>query len=370
MTKDELISKIKEAADAYYSGRELMSDKEYDALIEELRTVDPDNPIIAGLAGDEDEQEANAAGYPKIKHRLTTGTLSKAMTLEVFEKWVKSHKGPYHVSDKMDGAGSELVYENGKLVHLISRGNGYYGYDKLALAKYLPIPTELPGLKDTVSIRGEFELSNAVFKSHNCFKNMKNPRNAGSGLLNKKVDDLTAEEIDAMKELKFFAYDILLEKEFSSKDHKSVIFQLLKGMGFETPVNRVCQTYDEVIQFREERSKIRGTDAEEFATDGIVVFEERLDAKDQLEKIQKKAIAIKYDLMVAEGTILDIEWSMAGAYLTPVAIMTPMELDGTTVQRANLCNLNIISKLGIKIGDKVKVWKRGEIIPQIFAKTD
>ena len=89
-----------------------------------------------------------------------------------------------------------------------------------------------------------------------------------------------------------------------------------------------------------------------------------------MEKIQKKAIAIKYDLMVAEGTILDIEWSMAGAYLTPVAIMTPMELDGTTVQRANLCNLNIISKLGIKIGDKVRVWKRGEIIPQIFAKVD
>lgn len=364
--KEELISQIKKYADAYYGGKEIISDKEYDALIEELRVLDPDNELIAGLAGDEDESEANAAGYKKIKHRLTTGTLSKAMTLDVFEKWVKNHKGPYHCSSKQDGAGAELVYEKGKLKHLISRGNGFEGFDKIALAKYLAIPMELPGFNQTISIRGEFELSQSSFKTHKCFEGMKNARNAGSGLLNKKAEDLTTEEIDAMKGIKFFAYDVLLS--MNKKDHKSSVFTLLKDLGFETPENRVCLSYEEVIAFRDELSSKRGTDSEEFEIDGVVVFEDRLDPEDQLEKVQKKAIAIKFDLMVAEGEILDIEWSLSGSYLTPVAIMTPMQLDGTTVQRANLCNLNNIQKLGIKIGDKVRVAKKGEIIPQVLCK--
>lgn len=361
-TKEELVTEIKRLANAYYNGEELVSDKVYDALIEELRTIDPENELIAGLAGD----EKNSAGYPKMNHALVTGTLTKAMTLEVFEKWVKNHKGPYHCSSKMDGAGFELQYENGKLVHLISRGNGYSGFDKLPLAQYLGIPKTIAE-KATCSIRGEFELSNHGFKTHKCFESMKNPRNAGSGLLNKKASELTAEEIDAMKEIKFFAYDYL-SKEMPAK--KSEVFEKLTGLGFTVPENAKCKTYNEVVAFREKLTETRGTDNEEFAIDGIVVFEDIQDVNDQKEKVQKNAIAIKFDLMVAIGTILDIEWNLNGSYLTPIAIMTPMQLDGTTVQRAKLCNLSIIKKLGIKIGDKVRVAKMGEIIPKVLSKVE
>lgn len=364
---EELVEQIKYYADAYYAGKEEISDKEYDALIEELRVLDPENPLIAGMAGDEDEYVANAAGYKKMNHILTTGTLDKAMELNVFEKWCKTHnKYGYHISSKMDGCSQELVYENGSLIHMISRGDGYTGYDKLSLTKYLKVPANVPA-NFTGSIRGEFELSNKGFKSHKVFEKMKNPRNAGSGLLNKKAEDLKPEEIDAMKEMKFFAYDVKTkDRTFKSKTE---VFEFLSSvLGFDLPVWRTAKTYDEVVKFREELSKDRGTEKEEFAIDGIVVFEDIFDEEDQKEKVQKNAIAVKFDLMVAEGTILDIEWSMAGAYLTPVAIMTPMYLDGTTVQRANLCNLNIIQKLGIKIGDKVRVVKRGEIIPQVLCK--
>ena len=331
--------------------------------------MDPDNELIAGLAGDEDESEANAAGYPKMNHFLTTGTLSKAMTLDVFEKWVKNHKGPYHCSAKMDGAGFELVYEKGKLTHLISRGNGFTGFDKIELAKFLNIPKDLGDGNITISVRGEFELSNQVFKTHKIFADKKNPRNAGSGLLNNKVDELTQEQIQALGEIQFFAYDLLIhDKNLEKKDHKSTVFTFLKDCGFRVPESRVCMNYEDVITFRDELAKDRGTEKEEFAIDGIVVFEERLDSEDQKEKIQKKAIAIKFDLSVAEGTILNIEWSMSGSFLTPVAIMTPMQLDGTTVTRANLCNLSIIKNHGIRIGDKVRVAKMGEIIPKILCK--
>lgn len=359
----DLENRIRELANAYYSGNELVSDEEYDELLEELRVLDPENELIAGLAGD--EKDTNSAGYVKMQHNLTTGTLSKAMTLEVFEKWIKSHKGPYHCSSKMDGAGCELQYENGKLVHLISRGNGYTGFDKIPLVKYLNIPSEL-SKPFTGSIRGEFELSNKGFKSHAIFADKKNPRNAGSGLLNLKVDDIKTEEIAAMKDIHFFAYDILTKDKTFQR--KSEIFEYLTNLDFEVPVNITASSYDDIIQFREKMSKERGTENEQFAIDGIVVFEDVYDIEDQKEKIQKRAIAVKFDLMVSEGTILDIEWSISGSYLTPVAIMTPMQLNGTTVTRANLCNLSIINKLGVKIGDRIRVCKRGEIIPQILCK--
>lgn len=361
--KTELIEQIKKYADAYYEGQELISDKEYDALIEELRILDPNNELIAGMAGD----ETNNAGYPKMQHRLTTGTLNKAMELEVFEKWTQSHSGPYHCTEKLDGAGAELIYENGKLTHLISRGDGFTGFDKITLAQYLNIPKELPGFEQTISIRGEFELSNSSFKSHEIFRDKKNPRNAGSGLLNLKVSDLTEAQIEALKELQFFAYDLLLDS-INKKDKKSTIFTLLTSLGFQTPRSRVCNNYDEVIQFREELAKTRDTEDEEFAIDGVVVFEDKLDPEDQLKKIQTKAIAIKFDLMIAVSKLIDIDWSLSGSILTPVGIIEPVQLNGVTVSRANLCNLKIINELGVQIGDKVAIMRRGEVIPKIMYK--
>lgn len=364
-TKEELIEKIKYYADAYYSGREEISDADYDTLIEQLRVLDPENELIAGLAGDEDEAEANAAGYKKVDHILTTGTLSKCMTVEAFKEWSDKHPVQYHVSAKEDGCSMELVYRNGKLAQMISRGNGYIGFDKIPLAKYLNIPQTLDITKD-ISIRGEFELSNSAFKSHKVFEGLKNPRNAGSGLLNKKESDLTAEEKEAMKEMKFFAYDV---RGIDFKQ-KADIFAFLLERGFTVPENRICNSYDEVLAFREELAKVRGTDEEEYAIDGIVIFENVYDAEDQKEKIQKRAVALKFDLMIARTKLIDIEWSLNGSYLTPIGITEPVWLDGTTVKRAKLCNLSVINGLGIKIGDYVNICKCGEIIPKIISKAD
>ena len=361
---EELINQIKYYADAYYAGKELISDKEYDAMIEELRVLDPENPLIAGMAGDEDEEVASAAGYTKMDHKLITGTLDKCMTVEAFKDWERKHHWyDYHVSSKMDGAGFEAQYEKGKLVHLISRGDGYTGFDKIKLAQYLDIPKTL-NYPATMSVRGEFELSNTGFRTHKCFADKKNPRNAGSGLMNKKFEEYTDEEIDALKYMQFFAYDVL-GPEFVTK---SEVFKCLEGNGFKTPVNKVCKTVDEILKFREELAKKRGTDEEEFAIDGIVIFINKFDAKDQHERIQKNATALKFDLMIAESTLIGIDWSMSGASLTPVGIIEPVELDGTTVTRANLCNLNIINNHGIRIGDKIRIAKMGEIIPRILCK--
>ena len=363
----ELEEKIKKYADAYYAGNELISDAEYDALIEELRALDPNNPLIPGMAGDEDEGEVSNAGYKRINHNLTTGTLDKSNSVEEALKWVKKHYSPrYHVSAKCDGQGFELQYENGQLTHLVSRGDGYTGYDKIVLAQYLDLPKQIPVEK--ISIRGEFELDNASFKELKVFEGKKNPRNTSAGLLNKKFEEYTPEEIEALKRMKFFAYDIKLEGDFAGIKSKAEVFKVLEDLGFTVPENKVCDTFDEIIAFRNQLMGIRNAGKLEYELDGVVVFDDRLDASDQMEKVQKYATAIKFDLMIGVSTLRDIEWSMSGAYLTPVAIIDPIELEGVTVTRANLCNLNIINNHGIKIGDKVNVMRRGQVIPRIMSK--
>ena len=360
MTKEELITTITKAAEQYYSGSEIMSDVEYDALIEELRILDPTNPLIPGMAAD----EVSVAGYKKVPHRLTTGTLAKAANMEEFKKWATTHpNATYHCSAKCDGQGFELQYEDSILKHLVSRGTGHEGFDKIQLTKYLPAFPVVPGF--TGSIRGEFELDNASFSTLAIFADKKNPRNASAGLMNKKFEEYTVEEIEALGRMQFFAYDIKIENR-ESIGTKAEIFEKLDQWGFATPVNIVCKSVQEIEQFRNQLMSVR--ELLDYELDGVVVFENDMDAIDQMEVVQKKAIAIKFDLMTAVSTLKDIEWSLSGAYLTPVAVLEPVELEGVVVTRANLCNLNIISKLGIKIGDKVVVMRRGQVIPRVMSK--
>ena len=375
----ELGDKVKYYSKKYYSGEEEISDYEFDKLIEQLKKLDPENSLIPGAAS----EETNSAGYPKVKHVLTTGTLSKCMTTEDFEDWIKKHPSEeYYASEKIDGLSLEVVYKYSKLHQVISRGNGFYGYDKVQLAEYIPaIPKEINLIVNcNVSIRGELVLPNAIFKKYKYFENMKNPRNAGAGLFNKKISDLTSEEIQILKEMQFYAYDIRLHKldldlmhdfHYGTQQKK---FKHLEKYGFKVPKHRVCKSLKDILEFQEELAKTRGTEEELHNIDGIVIFEKISDPKeqlaDQLEKVQKYATALKFDAEIAIGTILDIEWSLTGSYLTPVAIMTPMQLAGTTVKRASLANLENISKLGIKIGDKVRVKKSGDIIPQVISKVE
>ncbi|MCF0126170.1 MAG: hypothetical protein HUJ68_10540 [Clostridia bacterium] len=362
-TKIELENLIDNYATAYYNGEEIVSDKEYDALIEELRAVDPENKRIPGMAG----EEKNPAGYVKVPHILTTGTLEKAMTTSSFEDWFnkKSKVGvkKYHISTKMDGIGCELQYENGELAHFVSRGDGYTGFDKMALAEYVNLPRKTG--EGNFSVRGELEVKNNLFKDP-YFNGKKNPRNAVAGLFNRKASELNDEDKRILSNVYFVAYDY---KGSDMPKTKSEVFNKLVSLTFKVPANKTVSTLDEVYEFRnfyaEERMK-----EEYFALDGIVIFDDKIDTTDQLEKVQKSAIALKFDLTIAITKIVGVDWSYKGRYFNPIAVLEPVELEGTTVTHANLCNLNLINKLGIKIGDKVAIAKKGEIIPQVQYKVN
>lgn len=359
----ELENIITKAANDYYSGKESMTDKQYDALIEELRALDPNNPLIPGLAGD----ETNPAGYPKVNHILTTGTLDKAMTTSVFEKWFNNKKKSgtkrFNISTKQDGIGIELQYENGKLVHFVSRGTGFSGFDKIALVDYMPSIHKEISATGKCQLRGELEVKNVLFKDP-YFAGKKNPRNAVAGLFNRKASELNNDDKRILSQVNFIAYDYRGENMPSTKEES---FKLIESLGFLTPAHETVSTLEEVYAFRNKYGELRSSD-DYFALDGIVIFDDIIDAKDQLEKIQKSAIALKFDLTIAISKIIGIDWNYKGRYFNPIAVLEPVELDGTTVTHANLCNLSIITNLGIKIGDTIAVAKKGEIIPQIQYK--
>lgn len=139
----------------------------------------------------------------------------------------------------------------------------------------------------------------------------------------------------------------------------------LKRSGFLTVELRVCKSVQEVIDYRARVMKIRaGLD---FDIDGLVVKNNEIDPNDMSRGRPEKQIAFKFSLEEAVTTLLDVEWSESGATYTPIALIEPVRLAGTTVKRASLVNPNIIEALNLKIGSKVTVTKRGEIIPKIEA---
>ena len=371
MTIEQLEKEIDELATAYYNGEEKVSDKVYDELIEELRILDPTNKRIPGMAG----EEKNPAGYKKMAHSLVTGTLSKQMTTKDFEEWftkmVKKGTSTFNISTKMDGIGIELQFVDGSLIHAISRGDGVTGFDKAELVKLTAVKANA---NFTGSVRGELILRNSDFNDP-YFKGKKNPRNTVSGLFNRKLSELSAKDKEVISKVHFIAYDYLGEKQLKTK---SEMMSFLSNAGFEIPLwkavavdakTSIKKALEVIFEARKEYDTLR-SQSDQFALDGIVVFDDTIDYEDQKELVQNKATALKFDLMVGRTKLLKIDWNLSGSRLTPIAVTEPVELDGTTVQHANLVNLNVISKLGIKIGDEIIMAKAGQIIPIVIGKAN
>ena len=236
----ELEQKIKHYADEYYKGNELISDKEYDLLLVDLKKENPNSPLLNNVVGDDFVQ-----GFKTVNHIMTTGTYSKCATVDEFKVWFNSHKGKYHVSLKIDGASDELIYRNGKLVQAITRGDGFKGLDVTENIKKISDIPQTVDEKFSGSIRGEYYMKKSVFKKY--FADvMKNPRNATAGIM-KRLDGKDCEKLN------FFAYDILSEDNvFESEYLVSQKYNLLsEGFGFKTPNYIVTDKLEDILKFRE-----------------------------------------------------------------------------------------------------------------------
>ena len=351
----ELEGLIKKYQASYYNGEAEISDAEFDKLWDELKSLDPSNPVLQKIGAD-------SGNFAKIRHVMPMGSQEKAASPEEFLAWAKKHVyEEYLVEYKLDGASLELQYEHGKLVRAVTRGDGTIGDDITANARkmggvksQLFIDGQL--LDYTGGIRGEVIMTHEVHKNH--FADKANCRNAANGLMKRK-------DGEGSQYLNLITYDALETsgKVFFKDEEEKISF--LKKCGFDTVRLEIFKSPDEVILYREKIMEERKTSIP-FDIDGLVVKERAINLDDASRNRPDRQIAFKFSLEEAVSILREVEWSRNGGTYTPVAIFDEVELNGTKVQRASLANPDTMRQLGVRIGSHVVVVKRGEIIPKIM----
>ena len=361
----ELEALIKKHQNLYYNAEPEISDADFDMLWDELRSLDPQNELFATVPKD------SADGFPKAEHIIPMGSQEKAADPESFQKWAE--KMPFTeflVQYKLDGASMELQYEKGRLIRAVTRGDGKIGDDITANVKKMQgVVLELKGDSAPTGaapfsggVRGEVLMTKEVL--HRFYPDKKNCRNAANGLMKRK-------DGSGSEHLEIICYDAAAgtighpftePAPFTTETEK---LNWLKTQGFlQVPVTR-CGSVREVIDYRAHIMDIRSTIP--YDIDGLVIKNDLIDIADLSRARPEKQIAFKFSLEEAITALRSVEWSESGVTYTPIALIDPVQLAGTTVKRANLCNPNMIAELNLKIGSRVLVTKRGEIIPKIEA---
>ena len=349
----------------YYAGAPEITDAEFDALWDRLREIDPANPLFSEISSDADD------GFPKEAHIIPMGSQEKASCPEEFFAWARSVPfDEFIVEDKLDGASLELQYENGAFVKAVTRGDGRIGDDITAnAAKMSGVVRELPGDFSPAGghpfsggVRGEVIMPRSVRDAF--FSDKANCRNAANGIMKRKdgegCDKLTVVCYDAAAGVQGSPFTG--DAPFANEMEK---LKWLSECGFNVVSFEVCSGAEAVAKRRARVMEMRA--ALDYDIDGLVVKGCEIDTADASRARPEKQIAFKFSLEEAVSTLRSVEWSESGATYTPVANIDAVRLAGTVVRRASLANPNVIAELGIKIGSRVLVTKRGEIIPKIIA---
>jgi DNA ligase (NAD+) len=349
----ELEAKICRARDDYYNGQPKVSDKVYDAWVDELRLLDPTNKAVTAIGSPVAPSE-----WKKAKHQIPMGSLDKVNHPAELTKWVSdtAGKGKLFVTEKLDGLSIEVIYEHGSLVQGITRGDGDVGEDiTVNVAKMGGVHSHLKH-KFTGSLRGEIIMHKSTHKQY--FPEKANPRNAASGT-SKRLDGVGVDKLNIL------FYQVLGDVDFKTEEKQ---FEWLRKQDLDTPNYWV---FNDASEVNDHWRKYQDVDREklDYDIDGLVVRVDDMEkqiALGEKDLRPKGAIAFKFDNEARESTIKDIVWQVGNSgRLTPVAIIDPVMLVGAEVKRASLYNMAYIDELGISIGAKVLVVRANDVIPRV-----
>lgn len=361
----ELVLKLNEASRAYYQeDREIMSNREYDALYDELAALEKETGIV--LAGSPTQH----VGYEvlseleKVPHELPMLSLDKTKSPEALRDWLGARKGM--LSWKMDGLTVVLTYRGGSLSQAVTRGNGIIGEVITNNARvFKNLPAKIPFDGELV-LRGEAVIRYSDFRKinesiENVDARYKNPRNLCSGSVRQLNNEVTAR-----RNVFFFAFTLVSAqgKELSNSVEENMLW--LSELGFEIVPYKMVDGDTILDTIAEFAGKITEND---FPSDGLVLIYDDIAYGNSLgttAKFPRNSIAFKWADEEAETVLESIEWSPSRTGLiNPIAIFDPVELEGTTVSRASLHNLSIMDSLKLGVGDHIKVYKANMIIPQV-----
>jgi DNA ligase (NAD+) len=361
-----------------------ISDAEFDQLMNELKKLESDHPAL--ITPDSPTQRVGGEpreGVVKAPHSSPMLSLDNTYNFDDLRDWdrrvheLTGRKDIDYVCElKLDGMSLALIYENGKLVRGITRGDGTIGEDvtlNVRTVRSVPLSISKEKLKASgipadFEVRGEMLMPIAAFKKMNEDREEKglsvfaNPRNATAGTVRQLDASITAE-----RRLDYFSYMLLIDGRTYFDRHWKTL-DALEAAGFKVNSSRkLARDFDDVWKFIEQQETRR--EKLPYEIDGIVVKVDRTSLQDELGytgKAPRWAIAYKYAARSGITQIEDILVQVGRTgKLTPVAALKPVPIGGTTVSRATLHNMDEIERLGVKIGDFVEVERGGDVIPKV-----
>lgn len=370
-----------------------ITDAQYDALYQELVALERDCPeLVTSDSPTQRVGDTPLSHFSQVSHLNRMYSLDNAFSIQDLEDWEARLKRAlpqsryeeigYVAELKLDGLAISLVYEDGYLVRGATRGNGVVGEDitqNLKTIRSIPLRIPVEGAPKHVQAPKMLEVrAEAIMPIDSFFRvnearilrgepEFANPRNACAGSL-RQLDP----KVPAARNLDALFYGGIIIEDGSHPpitSHWEMLVYLAE-LGFKlNPARRRCQTMAEVIDFIQAWEPKR-TDLR-FTTDGMVVKVDSLVLQEMAgytAKSPRWAVAYKYPAEIRETEVLDIELSVGRTgVITPIAIMKPVRLAGTTVQRASLHNFDEWRKKDVRVGDTVLVQKAAEIIPEVLA---
>ncbi|MGB2175132.1 MAG: NAD-dependent DNA ligase LigA [Candidatus Poseidoniaceae archaeon] len=373
-----LAEQIAHHSDLYYNqAKTEISDSEFDALWDELKQLAPDHPQLQRVGAEIDP------GTVKVDHMFPMRSLNKGTNDDDIAHFVteSSLESTRFISQpKLDGSALSLEYRKGRLVRAATRGSGDRGEDVTKNARRVENVPHTLGVEVDVHIRGEVVMRLSVFEEK--YRTISpNPRNLAAGALRQKNADGKANASD----LVFLAYDAKFPSEADrhpdsiappSENFDSAILEWLSETAGVQPAPWVVHdsgSEDASIESlcQETRTWSKERESYSFEIDGLVFKVDDLEKRDLLGMTAhhpRWALAWKFPPEEATSVLLDVDWQTGRTgTITPVARIAPQRVGGVTVENTTLHNLGEVQRLDIQIGDKIRIVRRGDVIPKIEA---
>lgn len=362
----ELVDDITSAAQAYYTGQAIMTDREFDRLVDRLRSLDPNNIILKTPGWG----YVPGNGMNKVAHKYQlVGSLGKYRDMDAVKSAYEGDLMHAMMSSKLDGISCVAYYKDGRLVNAVTRGNGTEGID--VTDRFLSTQGGLSILNDlkfTGGVRGEFVMTNSDWDSFKeNYPDYKNSRNAVAGIVNAKYS--TYKDMhDKLKYASFVTYKIMGDESLIEPDYDEYgvmgpnsyenVLTCLDYLGF-----KVVPYKDTLEDYKEFYELCRKT----YPCDGIVL-NFGINWNEGSPTISYNDVAFKFEDDVEESTVNRMSWNFTRTgKLMPVANIDPIELAGATVRRVTCFNAEFVKRYDIGPNKRINVIRSGEVIPHIVS---
>jgi len=361
-TNDQLSKIILYASKKYYNEEAVITDDEFDFLVDELKKRDPTHPTLSKIGA----PLPKVTEIKKVKLPFHMGSMDKYKLSDTkqLEKWLGKYKGSYTVTDKLDGVSALYYWDNGT-AHLYKRGDDQMGSDISFLIPYIPSLNKLKEFKEKkLAIRGELIISldnydtytgdNNTPKPQSKDGSSSNPRSTVAGLTNKKTINP-----DITKLIDFVAYEMLYPREIHTDQLKEI-----SKLGFITVHHTLLKSIDfpkliEILQDRKKTGK--------YECDGIIITDNNQHEVNKSGN-PEHAFAFKElpDKNTAECKVIEVEWNVSkDGYVKPTVLIEPVQLSGVTIKRATGFNGKFIKDNKIGSGSIIQIVRAGDVIPHI-----